>query len=510
LSEGAAEPESMTGQSRLCFVIMPFSATASCTKRQWTSLFENVLKPAVENADYACHRSTATRGNIIAAILENLRDAYVVLADLTDQNPNVFYELGVRHALKNRTILIAQDEKFIPFDLRPYATYVYNGKTKRGREELAARLRALLDDVDQSPGRPDNPVSDFLGGQHVPADAEASRLSVTQTMTPQEAPITQALAGPRSKSVDPLALGRHIATARDQTTLRGMVRATRAFFAEEWPRRIEKLNLEAPASAQVATDQIYEHCLPYVQRFSPDAERVEQFGLALVDAEYEAGLTEIFRILEDWITLSQQYRSGGSLKAVRGAPALLALRALANWGAKAADDMSLDVLRLLLTQPLATTESSGQAATLPLVDRRDLFWPEGLFGRGDLAVQYLQTESWTNDGLQKMFASQQDYLNGLSRFLFSAALIHDARHADETLPLYPGFKLIRGSSAPITAFAKKLSADLSLTEALAKAAGEDTTTFRARWPERVRRLNDAKLGGRYDLFLDWVRVPEQI
>jgi hypothetical protein len=333
-------------------------------------------------------------------------------------------------------------------------------------------------------------------------------LPETQPITPDEAPTAQALAGPKSKSVDPLALGRHIAKAKDQTTLRGMVRATRAFFAEEWPRRIEKLNLEAPASAQIATDQIYEHCLPYVQRFSPDAERVEQFGLALVDAEYEAGLTEIFRLLEDWISLSQRYWPGGSLRAVRGAPALLALRALANWGAKAADDMLLDVLRLLLTQPLATTESSGQTATLPLVDRRDLFWPAGLFDRADLAVQYLQTESWTNDGLQKMFASQQDYLNGLSRFLFSAALIHDAR--DETLPLYPGFKLIRGSSATITAFVKKLSADSGLIEALARAAGEDTTTFRARWPERVRRLNDAKLGGRYDLFLDWGRVPEQI
>jgi hypothetical protein len=362
-----------------------------------------------------------------------------------------------------------------------------------------ARLMETQEDRPQERDRPRLAVAPSLAGLALPE---------TQPITPDEAPTAQALAGPKSKSVDPLALGRHIAKAKDQTTLRGMVRATRAFFAEEWPRRIEKLNLEAPASAQIATDQIYEHCLPYVQRFSPDAERVEQFGLALVDAEYEAGLTEIFRLLEDWISLSQRYWPGGSLRAVRGAPALLALRALANWGAKAADDMLLDVLRLLLTQPLATTESSGQTATLPLVDRRDLFWPAGLFDRADLAVQYLQTESWTNDGLQKMFASQQDYLNGLSRFLFSAALIHDAR--DETLPLYPGFKLIRGSSATITAFVKKLSADSGLIEALARAAGEDTTTFRARWPERVRRLNDAKLGGRYDLFLDWGRVPEQI
>lgn len=510
MAKDTSKPNATAPQSRLCFVIMPFSATASCTEKQWASIFENVLKPAVENADYACHRSIATRGNIIAAILENLRDAYVVLADLTDQNPNVFYELGVRHALKNRTILIAQDEKFIPFDLRPYATYVYNGKTKRGREELATRLRELLADVDQSPDRADNPVSDFLGGRAVAAHAAASRLPEVQAITPEEAPTAHALAGPASEGVDPLELGKTLARSGDATALRALVRETRGFFSQEWPRLIEKLNAEVPASPRMPQDQIYEYCLPYIQRFSGDANGVEVFGLALVEAEYEAGLAKMFRILGDWISLSQQYWPGPSLRAVTGAPALLALRALANWGAKAADDMSLDLLRLLLTQPLETVESAGQTTTLPLVDRRDLFWPEGLLGLADLAVQYLQTESWSNEGLQEMFASRQDYLNGLSRFLFTAALLHDARHPHETWPVYPGFKLIRGSSAALRAFVTRLSMDPSLVEALAKAANEDVATFKAKWPERVRRLNDAKLGGRYDLFLDWVRVPEQI
>jgi len=322
--------------------------------------------------------------------------------------------------------------------------------------------------------------------------------------------VAQALAGPASEGVEALALGRTLAKSRDAPALRALVRQTGAFFTEEWPRRIERLNLEAPASAQVATGQIYEHCLPYIQRFSPDAEGVEQFGLALVEAEYDEGLAGMFRILKKWISLSEQNWPGRSSRAVRGAPALLALRLLANWGAKAADDMLLDILRFLLTQPLETTESTGQAATLPLVDRRDLFWPEGLFGRADLAVQYLQTESWTNDGLQNMFMSKQDYLNGLSRFLFTAALIYDARHPDKLFPLYPGFKLIRGSSASITAFARKLSIDASLVEPLAKAANEDVAIFKAKWPERVKRLNAAQLGGRYDLYLDWDRVPEQI
>ena len=93
---------------RTCFVIMPFSATDSCTEEQWTEIFEEVFKPCIEGAglDYECKRSQATRGNLIAAIVRDLNDSYVVIADLTDRNSNVFYELGVRHSLKNRTIML--------------------------------------------------------------------------------------------------------------------------------------------------------------------------------------------------------------------------------------------------------------------------------------------------------------------------------------------------------------------------------------------------------------------
>lgn len=87
---------------------MPFSKTKSCSEEEWTSIFENLLKPAVETAglDYVCRRSEATRGNIIGAIVQDLYGSYVVIADLTDRNANVFYELGVRHALQNRSIIL--------------------------------------------------------------------------------------------------------------------------------------------------------------------------------------------------------------------------------------------------------------------------------------------------------------------------------------------------------------------------------------------------------------------
>ena len=218
----------------------------------------------------------------------------------------------------------------------------------------------------------------------------------------------------------------------------------------------------------------------------------------------------MLRVVADWISMSEKVSVGGSLRPITWAPDLLALRVLATWGAKAAEDMSLNILGILLTHPLETLQSTRQLVTLSLVDRRDMFWPEALLGYADLGVQYLTEEPWKSSAVANMFATQQDYLDGLSRFLFTAALLYDARHPDEYMPLYPGFKLIHGGCGAVRAFVSRVRADPKLVAALAQMAGEDVPTFRANWPERRRRLNEAPLGGRHDLFSDWEHIQQDI
>lgn len=150
---------------RKCFVIMPFSKTKSCRAEDWTEIYANVIKPAVEGAgfNYECRRSDGLAGNIIEDILDQLNRADLVIADLTDRNPNVFYELGVRHALRRGTILITQKVGHVPFDLRPYAIQEYRWKTKREKEELAVRLREVIRTLEFNPERGASPVLKYLG-----------------------------------------------------------------------------------------------------------------------------------------------------------------------------------------------------------------------------------------------------------------------------------------------------------------------------------------------------------
>ena len=136
---------------RTCFVIMPFSNTVSCTEKEWTWIFENVFKPAVEGAglDYECRRSVATRGNIVASILEELNDAYVVLADLTDRNANVFYELGIAHSTGKKVILISQSADDIPFDIKAFRHIIYEDNLD-GYDVLRKELKkAINKETDQ-------------------------------------------------------------------------------------------------------------------------------------------------------------------------------------------------------------------------------------------------------------------------------------------------------------------------------------------------------------------------
>jgi hypothetical protein len=156
-------------KKKKCFVIMPFSDTPSCTEDEWTKIFVSIIKPAVEGSrlSYQCERSTAGRENLIKGILRSLSDSEVVIADLTDSNPNVFYELGVRHTLMRPTILIAQGKEHIPSDLIQYPTVFYSYKSPESIEELKlkefkSKIKNKLRDIEDNPEISDSPVCDFL------------------------------------------------------------------------------------------------------------------------------------------------------------------------------------------------------------------------------------------------------------------------------------------------------------------------------------------------------------
>lgn len=153
-----------------CFVIMPFSETDSTAEKKWTEIFEHTIKLAVEECGlgYECKRYGLGRANIIKDILEDLNRAQVVIADLTDSNSNVLWELGVRHTLSRRTILIAQDKKFLLSDLKDYPLITYKYKqTPAEVSKFKREIKGKLEDIEANPEKPDSPVADFLENKNI-------------------------------------------------------------------------------------------------------------------------------------------------------------------------------------------------------------------------------------------------------------------------------------------------------------------------------------------------------
>lgn len=89
---------------------MPFSKTTDKhTEDYWTEHFERFLKPLIEeNPGLEARRSEPLRGDILRQIITDLVVSRVVVADLTDHNPNVYWELGVRQSFQHGTVTIAE------------------------------------------------------------------------------------------------------------------------------------------------------------------------------------------------------------------------------------------------------------------------------------------------------------------------------------------------------------------------------------------------------------------
>lgn len=150
---------------KMCFVIMPFSASETCTEDEWTSVFTDLFSPAVEGAGLGltCVRSKPATGDLIQDIVQMLHNAEIVIADLTDQNANVMWELGVRHSLRTAgTILLTQHEDDVPTNLRSYSWHQYEWGGPQDKERFHKKLKPLLKQLLINLPDTDNPVGNYL------------------------------------------------------------------------------------------------------------------------------------------------------------------------------------------------------------------------------------------------------------------------------------------------------------------------------------------------------------
>jgi nucleoside 2-deoxyribosyltransferase len=128
-----------------CFVIQPFDKSGPYDKR-----YRDVLKPAIEAAGLTAYRVDEDPGTtvLIEDIEKGIRDSEVCLADITTNNPNIWYEVGFAIANGKPTVLICADPRAesFPFDIRHRHIINYRLHSSSDfdalKVEVIARLRA--------------------------------------------------------------------------------------------------------------------------------------------------------------------------------------------------------------------------------------------------------------------------------------------------------------------------------------------------------------------------------
>lgn len=105
-----------------CFVMQPFAPPLG-------DYYEKVYKTAIEKAGLKAIRADADifgTGKIMDQVWDGIVSAKVLVAELTTRNPNVFYELGLAHALEKPVVLVSSREEDVPFDLQHIRVIYYD------------------------------------------------------------------------------------------------------------------------------------------------------------------------------------------------------------------------------------------------------------------------------------------------------------------------------------------------------------------------------------------------
>lgn len=159
------------GYEKMCFVVTPIGEDDSEQRKHANLILKNVIEPVVTELGLKAMRADQIdrAGLITKQIFECLAHARICVADLSFNNPNAFYELGVRHMCRLPTVQIIRKGDRIPFDVSQGRTikidmtdvYSVMDSVESAKRELRQHLKTAL--APDYKGE-DNPINTYLPG----------------------------------------------------------------------------------------------------------------------------------------------------------------------------------------------------------------------------------------------------------------------------------------------------------------------------------------------------------
>jgi hypothetical protein len=146
---------------KVCFVIAPIGEDGSETRLRSNQILDQMIEPAASECGYKVVRADriSQPGMIAIQVIHHLRDDPLVIADLSERNPNVYYELAIRHYVGKPVVQIIKSGEKLPFDIGGMRVIYFDHHNSeivnRCKNEIVHQIRS----IERIGGKMDTPVS---------------------------------------------------------------------------------------------------------------------------------------------------------------------------------------------------------------------------------------------------------------------------------------------------------------------------------------------------------------
>ena len=165
-----------------CFIITPIGDDTDPIRRHIEGIIDAALRPALEDKyDLVVAHRISEPGSITKQIITEIYSAKLVVANLTNRNPNVMYELALRHSLEKPVIMIAEKGTPLPSDIVMERTIFYQNDA-RGVIELRENIAAAEKEIDYD--KTESPIYNVL--HDVLKDRQIIEFSESQSISQED------------------------------------------------------------------------------------------------------------------------------------------------------------------------------------------------------------------------------------------------------------------------------------------------------------------------------------
>ena len=168
---------------KTCFVISPIGELESDTRKRSDQVLKHVIRPAVSECGYNAIRADEIDkpGIITSQVIQHVVNDSLVIADLTERNPNVFYELAIRHAIAKPFIQLMETGDQIPFDVAATRTIFVDHRDLDSVADAKVKIREQINELESDSSAIETPISvsldlQFLRQSEKPEDRSLADL----------------------------------------------------------------------------------------------------------------------------------------------------------------------------------------------------------------------------------------------------------------------------------------------------------------------------------------------